>query len=240
MMRFTCPKQPFTEFIHFLTQKTNKTQIVFLILRPEMQEMKIKERIITEAGTLFTRYGIRSITMDRLAEEMGISKRTIYENFTDKDTLLMEVIRYFKSRQLAEAKEIILQSENVIVALFTLLTGMVRTMKQVNPLFFHDIKRYHAMTFRKMQEKGDLRDHSITERILHEGIEQDIFRDDLNMELVNLTIHKLFNLFSPDSSFTTLGFHRAELFDNIIIPYLLGIATEKGRKLIEQQEKIVQ
>jgi hypothetical protein len=96
------------------------------------------------------------------------------------------------------------------------------------------------MTFRKMQEKGDLRDHSITERILHEGIEQDIFRDDLNMELVNLTIHKLFNLFSPDSSFTTLGFHRAELFDNIIIPYLLGIATEKGRKLIEQQEKIVQ
>ncbi|MEX0987381.1 MAG: helix-turn-helix domain-containing protein, partial [Bacteroidales bacterium] len=47
--------------------------------------MEIKERIITEAGTLFARYGIRSVTMDTLAEEMGISKRTIYENFRDKD-----------------------------------------------------------------------------------------------------------------------------------------------------------
>ncbi len=209
-------------------------------MRPEQFSMDIKDRIILEAGGLFIRYGIRSITMDRLAEEMGISKRTIYENFTDKDTLLMEVIRYFKSRQLEEAKEIIGQAENVIVALFTLLTGMVQNMKQVNPLFFHDIKRYHAGTFSQLQEKGDLRDHSITERILREGIEQDIFRSDMNMDLVNLTIHELFNLFSPDSSFTTQGFHRSELFNNIIIPYLLGIATEKGRRLIEQQEKITQ
>ena len=61
--------------------------------------MDIQERIINEAGLLFSKYGIRSITMDALAEDMGISKRTIYEKFKDKDTLLMEVIKYFKTNK---------------------------------------------------------------------------------------------------------------------------------------------
>ena len=59
--------------------------------------MEVRERIIVESGHLFGRYGIRTMTMDALAEEMGISKRTIYERFKDKDTLLMEVLRYYKN-----------------------------------------------------------------------------------------------------------------------------------------------
>lgn len=197
--------------------------------------MEIKERIITEAGMLFARYGIKSITMDTLADGMGISKRTIYENFKDKDTLLMEVITYFKTRQLEQANEILSQSENVIVAMFRLLEEMINTMKQLNPLFFQDAKKYHSGIFAKLQEKGDLRDHSVTRKILSEGIAQGIFRKEHNLEIVNLTLHELFNLFSPDSTLTTEGYHRGELFNNIIIPYLRGISTNEGIKLIDKQ-----
>ncbi len=55
--------------------------------------VEVRERILIESGQLFGKYGIRSMTMDSLAEEMGISKRTIYERFKDKDTLLLEVIQ---------------------------------------------------------------------------------------------------------------------------------------------------
>ena len=75
--------------------------------------MEIRERIITEAGTLFARYGIRSVTMDTLAEEMAVSKRTIYENFRDKDELLLEVIKFFKLQQMKEVSEVIRNAENV-------------------------------------------------------------------------------------------------------------------------------
>ncbi len=197
--------------------------------------MEIKERIITQAGMLFARYGIKSITMDTLADDMGISKRTIYENFRDKDTLLLEVITFFKARQLEQANEILSQSENVIVAMFSLLEEMINTMKQLNPLFFQDAKKYHSGIFAKLQEKGDLRDHSVTRKILSEGIKQGIFRKEHNLEIVNLTLHELFNLFSPDSILTTEGYHRGELFNNIIIPYLRGLATSKGIKLIDKQ-----
>ncbi|RLD55016.1 MAG: hypothetical protein DRI97_10320 [Bacteroidetes bacterium] len=57
-----------------------------------MGTVEVTERIIVESGQLFGTYGIRSMPMDALAEKMGISKRTIYERFKDKDTLLLEVI----------------------------------------------------------------------------------------------------------------------------------------------------
>lgn len=200
--------------------------------------MEIRERIITEAGALFARYGIRSVTMDTLAEEMGVSKRTIYENFKDKDELLLKVIKFFKLRQIHEANEVIRTSENVIVALFSLLRGMINTLKQVNPLFFQDIKKYHSHIFLHLEEDGDLKDHSVTRRILKDGINQGIFKSTYNLELVNLAIHEMFNMFSPDSNLTTKGYDRAEMFNNIMIPYLTGLATEKGKRLIEEQGKI--
>jgi len=202
--------------------------------------MDLRERIINEAGSLFARFGIRSITMDSLSEEMGISKRTIYENFRDKDTLLLEVVTYFKIQQLKESEQILKSSEHVVSALFQLLDRMIGNMKRVNPLFFQDMKRYHPEIFRKLQEKGDIRDHSITMRILEQGVEQEIFEKEYNLELVNSTLHELFNLFSPDSQLTQANFHRGELFDNILIPYLRGIATDKGRALISEHKTILQ
>lgn len=202
--------------------------------------MEIQERIINEAGLLFSKYGIRSITMDALAEDMGISKRTIYEQFKDKDSLLKEVIRYFKTRQLKEANQVFEESENVVEALFRLLNGMINNMKQINPLFFHDMKKYHAHIFLELQEQGDIRDHSITRKMLTEGIEQGIFRSDIHIEIVNQTLHELFNLFSPDSNFTREGYHRGELFNHIILPYLIGLSTPYGHELIKQQEPLTQ
>lgn len=200
--------------------------------------MELQERIVTEAGTLFAKYGIRSITMDALAEDMGISKRTIYETFKDKDTLLLEVISYFQKQQHNEAIEIIENSENIIVALFSLVNEMISMMKQVNPLFFHDMKKYHSHIFKQLEDKDEIQDHTMTRKILNEGLEQKIFRTDFNIEIVNLTLHELFNLFSPDSKLTLEGYHRGELFNNIIIPYFIGISTEKGRILIKEQGPI--
>ncbi|MDA3822461.1 MAG: TetR/AcrR family transcriptional regulator [Bacteroidales bacterium] len=200
-----------------------------------METTDIQKRIITESGRLFALYGIRSMTMDALAEDMGISKRTIYENFKDKDTLLLNVIVFYKEEQQKLANEIISKAENAIVALFELVNGMINIMKQVNPVFFHDIKKYHSEIFNQMSDKGDIRDHTMTCEIIKQGRAQDIFRTDFNLEIVVSTIHELFNLFSPNSKLTRDGYHRAELFNNIIIPYFIGISTEKGKTLMEEQ-----
>jgi len=178
--------------------------------------------------------------MDSLAAEMAISKRTIYEHFKDKDTLLMEVIRFYQGQHKKEAYRIINESDNAIEALFRMMRVMIRQMKQMNPLFIHDLKKYHAGIFKKLSEQNDFRDFSITLKLLETGVRQDVFRSEIHIDIVNSTLHVLFDLFNPDSDFSQADYDRKLMFDHIVIPYFRGISTERGVKLIEECRKILE
>jgi AcrR family transcriptional regulator len=194
----------------------------------------VREKILVESGQLFGRYGIRSMTMDTLAEEMGISKRTIYERFKDKDTLLREVFEYFKKVRTDEAMQIIDRSDNVIEALFRMVESTISQVERMNPNFFHDLKKYHTRVFREMEGSHDIRDFTITEKLLSLGIEQRVFRSDIHVDIVSRAMHELYQLFGHESSLVEAGFHRKDMFNHIVIPYLRGISTKKGNDLIEQ------
>ena len=195
--------------------------------------VEVKERIIIESGVLFGKYGIRSMTMDSLAEEMGISKRTIYERFKDKDTLLLEVLTYFKQQTADEAHQIINKSDNAIEALFRIIRMTILQVEQLNPLFFHDFKKYHARIFKKFAGPGDIRDFTVTLNLLETGVKQGVFRSDIHIDIVNRTLHELFNLFSPNSNLTSANYRHKDLFEHVIIPYFRGISTEKGLAFLD-------
>ena len=202
--------------------------------------VEVRERIIVESGQLFSRYGIRTMTMDALAEHMGISKRTIYERFKDKDTLLLEVIRYYKEQTSKEAHRLIEQSDNAIEALFRIIRMTVAQMSRMSPAFFHDFKKYHQKVFRQFAEPGEFRDMSMTQKLLETGIKQEVFRDDINIEIVNHAIHALFDLFGHSSAMIDAGLDRKDMFDHILIPYFRGISTKKGRRLLTDCKTILE
>ncbi|MFZ5940948.1 MAG: TetR/AcrR family transcriptional regulator [Bacteroidota bacterium] len=196
--------------------------------------MELKERIIRKAGEMFAMYGIRSVTMDSISEELGISKRTLYETFTDKNTLLTEVLLFHKESQEKLAQEIIENADNVIEAMVEIMRNSVEIMKSVNPLFFHDMKKYHIEIHESLMKKGEVRNYNITRSILEKGIKQGVFQDFLDIEIVNHTIHSLFNLFADESKFPLTSNTREVIWKNTIRPYLKGICTDKGCKLIDQ------
>ncbi len=180
------------------------------------------------------------MTMDSLAEELGISKRTIYEHFKDKDTLLIEVIKYYKEQSKDEAHRLIEQSDNVIEALFRIIKMTIGQMMQIHPSFFHDFKKYHSKVFREIAEPGSIRDFSITGKLLKTGIEQEVFREDINLDIVNRAIHALFDLFNQESSLVEAGYDRKDIFEQVLIPYFRGISTKKGRKLLHDCKSIIE
>ena len=238
-LTFTDPKLPLADFLLKFNQKTKKTKKVFIYLPKITYKVEVRDRILVESGLLFGKYGIRSMTMDSLAEEMGISKRTIYEHFKDKDTLLIEVIKHYKMKNEEEARRLIEQSDNVIEALFRIINMTIAQMMQMSPTFFHDFKKYHPRVFREIAQPGSIRDFSITEKLLETGIEQEVFRDDINIGIVNRTIHSLFDLFNQGSSMVEAGYNRREMFEQIIIPFFRGISTKKGRKLLHDCKSII-
>jgi AcrR family transcriptional regulator len=202
--------------------------------------LEVRDRILVESGRLFGKYGIKSMTMDALAEEMGISKRTIYERFKDKDTLLLEVIKYYKEQSSEEAHRLIDQSDNAIEALFRIIRMTVGQMQQMSPAFFNDFKKYHQKVFKQFSEPGEIRDYSMTRKLLETGVQQEVFRDDVNIELVNHAIHALFDLFGHDSTMIEAGFQHKEMFDHILVPFFRGISTKKGRKLLVDCKTILE
>ena len=179
------------------------------------------------------------MTMDALAEEMGISKRTIYERFKDKDTLLLEVIKHYKNQTREQAYDLIDKSDNVIEALFRIIKLTISQVAQMNPIFFHDFKKYHKGVFKEFAHPGDIRDYSITQKLFETGMEQGVFRDDLHLDIVNRALHSLFDLFGHDSSLVEAGFDRRDLFEHMIIPYFRGLSTKKGRKLLQECKSIL-
>ncbi len=201
--------------------------------------MEVTERIIVESGILFGKYGIRSMTMDSLAEKMGISKRTIYERFKDKDTLLLEVIKYYKKQSTEQAHQILDESDNAIEAMFRIMKMTISQIEQMNPVFFNDFRKYHIKVFKQLAGGGAIRDYSITRKLLETGVKQKVFREDLNLEIVNLTLHQLFDLFGHESKLVDAGYHRKEMFDHIMIPYYRGISTDKGITLLENCKSIL-
>jgi len=196
--------------------------------------MNIKERIINETFGLFVKFGIRSVTMDQIASHLGISKRTLYENFREKNELLAEGIEHFRGIMHADAMEIINRSDNMIESLYYIGKHGEEMRKRVNPLFFEDIRKYYPEIHSRISDRSRNKQYSIMLTMIRKGIKDGVFKKGLNPEIVNEFWHEIMNIFMNEEIFPRNRFSQDDLFKNIIMPYFMGISTEKGKALIEK------
>lgn len=195
--------------------------------------MDTRMRILKEAGILFGKMGIRAVTMDNIALELGISKRTIYEIFSDKNDLLeqaiFEGIKLHKRNMLNQLNS----ADNVIDAIVDFIRNHQKMFAKINPLFFIDLKRYHPKVYRKLNEKGELRDFSISRTLLEKGVKEGIFICNLNIDLSNKFFHEVMSFCKPDGEVGEV-FSIKDIANSVFLPYLRGICTNKGLKLIDE------
>jgi AcrR family transcriptional regulator len=199
--------------------------------------MEIKDRIITGARQMFVKYGIRSITMDMIAEHLGVSKRTIYENFKDKDELLNSCINAAMLDHRARNDKIILSSSNIIEATFRFIENSITIIKSINPAFFYDIRKYYPGIWSSKIKENDARNLNRTIELLNKGIDENLFREDINVEIIAKLILEQFSLLSNRDIFPENEYSMIVVFENIVINFIRGIATEEGLKMINKYNK---
>src|SRR6476469_8001074 len=111
--------------------------------------MEAKERILIKTHELFNRYGIRSVSMDDIATQLGMSKKTLYQYYTDKDELVNAVIEETLQKNQSQCVESRRKMENAIHEVF-LSMDMVREMlSNMNPSLLFDMQKYHPAAFKK-------------------------------------------------------------------------------------------
>ena len=196
-------------------------------------QMEPNERVLLKSIELFTKYGIRLVTMDQIADEVGMSKRTIYELFKDKDTLVKFCLEEMFRMQIQETQEILAKTSNVIEALHRMGIYREKKLASVNFLFYEDIRKLYPHLWEQMKRFAKSGADSLNRKILTKGIKEGIFKKELKVEIIDIFITSMMEIFHKKDTFPE-NTSDEDLIRNIIVPYYLGISTEKGKQLIEQ------
>lgn len=192
--------------------------------RPEL-----RERIIDTAVQAFSTHGIKSITMDDIAALLGISKRTLYEVFSDKETLLEECILKGQKEGDEFLKQVLATSGNVLEVLLKCYQRSIEKFHATNKKFFEDIKKY-PKAYALITSRHN-RDTEKAVDFLKEGVKQGIFRDDVNFAIVDLLVRQQIDLMMNTDICKKYSF--LEVYETIMFTFLRGISTEKGAHELE-------
>lgn len=199
--------------------------------------METKERIIQEARTLFLRLGIRSVSMDEIATHLGISKKTVYQHFQDKDELVDRVLQMQINNMQAETTETVQSASNAIEEIFNTMDMMVKHSRNMNPMVLFDLQKYHLSSFQKFHAyKNDFLLNIISNN-LKKGVEEGLYRSDIKIEILSkFRLETLMIGFNMDA-FPADKYNVTEVSLVIIENFLYGLATEKGFNMIESYKK---
>ena len=195
------------------------------------EKEEIRKRIVKGASYLFFEKGVKEVKMDDIARHLAISKRTIYEQFSDKEQLLKECIKFIYREMRKLAKEEIRKSSNntldVILILYYIHFEMI---KRANKHFFIDLMKYPNII--KQREEKEKSNNRKFKAWIEQGISEGVFRADANLEILLFILKRDLEIIVTSDEFKDLS--TDELGKNFILFYLRGIATIKGQEIIEK------
>ncbi len=197
-----------------------------------MAEIDNKERIKIQATDLFMKYGVRSVSMDDIANSLGMSKKTIYQFYADKDELVDAVVLH-EIQHNENCCELDRQgSENAVHELFMAMDMVVEMFHSMNPSLLYDLQKYHPKAFQKFHtHKNDYLFNVIRENLVR-GIREDLFRDDINIDIIaRFRVELMMLPFNPEFQ-SKVKHNLAEIEEELILHYLFGLVNMKGYKMI--------
>ena len=188
----------------------------------------MKDRIIKSACNLFWRYGIKSVTMDDIAKDLGISKRTIYQHYSDKEAILALVIQEEIKSQKCEMQKLDEQASNPIEQMMYASRQMRDTLSDMNPTLLYDLKKYYPAAWDLFQTyKHEYIIKSIRDNLI-QGIEEGFYRPDIDIEILCiLRVEQVVMAFDP-TLFPAKKFDMMRTQMQFLLHFLRGILSEKG------------
>ncbi len=195
--------------------------------------MITKDRILSKAQQLFAEHGIRAVTMDDLANHLGISKRTIYVHFKNKNELLVNCIKAKMVAQKTQDDQIINDTPNCLVALIKFVEHNIATVKSQNPDYYHDLEKYYPGIWEsKIQDYSSYQFNRIV-LLLNKGIDNKVFRKNIDVEVVATNIQNIFISVCSPVIYPKKKFCLNSVFANTLVNYIGGIVSVKGLEYLK-------
>jgi len=198
---------------------------------------ELKEQIKSKAFKTFLKYGFRSVTMDDLCKELTMSKKTLYQFFSNKEELLKESIASFQAEKQKQSDNLQTIAKNPIELIFLVLKGYMDDAKVNNAQKYQDLKKYYYDIW---SEAVHCNESYVSNKIienLREGIKAGLYREEINERVIAKLFYHKSMLLSDQESFPATEFNPKEVIRELVTYHLNGICTEKGRKLTNEYIK---
>ncbi|MEO6547216.1 MAG: TetR/AcrR family transcriptional regulator [Ferruginibacter sp.] len=210
---------------------------VSLVLHLNMADLETGLRIRQKAHELFMQYGLRSVSMDDIANGLGISKKTIYLYFADKDELVDAVVEseFQKNESLCEYDRS--NSINAVHEIFLAIDMMVEMFRSMNPSLIFDMQKYYPKAFEKFHRyKNDFLFNVVRDNLLR-GIKEELYRSDIHVDIISrFRVESMLMSFNPEFS-SKLKMSMAVIEEQLIIHFLFGLVSRKGYEMTLQYQK---
>jgi AcrR family transcriptional regulator len=195
--------------------------------------------VLERVRELFFKYGVRSVSMDDICRDLGISKKKLYQLFSSKNELVEKLLELERQNFEIIFDTYSFEGVNAIDILLTVSKEVGERFRDVSPSMTFDLKKYYPDIYHNhIEERIDF----IFKKIqinLEKGINQGVYRDDLSVELVaRLYIRRLIDLHNPEF-FPADKFSFHTLFDAMFDNFIRGIANPKGIEYYEKQKRKV-
>jgi AcrR family transcriptional regulator len=178
--------------------------------------------------------------MDDVAKQLGISKRTIYEQFKDKKELLMQLVEHAHLTAKKDNSEIFAHSQNSLEGFLKLIKQKRSEMNLKRVQMIVELQRYYPEIIDEMKQKHFANSMATLEQVIMKGIDEGVFRSGLNPKTVAFLFSSQANLFFTEQlskldlyTLDNVDISALQVFDDLFLNFLRGISTQEGVKIIE-------
>jgi len=197
----------------------------------------MKEEIIETSLRQFLKHGIRKMTVQKLIGPMGISTKTVYKYFNDKEELLKHcLVKHYS--ELAKDFDIT-GSSNPVIAIFKLWHNAMELDFGVNHIFYHDLNYYYPRLQDSILHRFFKKRFSKLGELMEKGVKQGYFRNDIVPAMIPEVTSALYSSITRTDQFKKYKLTPGVLMQNTIEAYLRGVCTEKGLKELKRNYSLI-
>jgi TetR/AcrR family transcriptional regulator, cholesterol catabolism regulator len=196
-----------------------------------------KERILKKAEELFLGYGIRSVSMDDIAAQLGISKKTIYQFYSDKDELVDEVVEGHIKEIQFDCVNCRKEANDAIEEIFITMERIIEQFRNMNPMVLHDLEKFHFRAYQHFLNHKTQFLLNIIRKNIEWGIKEELYRPDIDIDVLSKYRLESMMIGFNIAVFPPSKYNLADVTKIIIEHFVYGLSTIKGHKLIQKYSK---
>ncbi len=214
--------------------ETLATTKVSIVLPPIMTttDTNTRERIRQKADDLFMKYGIRGVSMDDIANALGMSKKTIYQYFSDKNELVDAVVDTALNDMQRDCSQCAGHARDAIHEIFLTMDLILDQFRNMNVVVLNDLEKFHNASFQKFVAHKTKYLLQVIQQNIERGIREELYRKEISLEVISrFRLESIMMPFNMDL-FPPSKFSPGDVSQEIIEHYVFGLASAKGHKLI--------